>query len=123
MTAAAAGAVCASSALACELPAGTRVESPRYALSYRTIPAQITVGEQFVLELAACPKTGQSIPARVTLDAHMPEHRHGMYYRPSLKATASGRYRSEGWLFHIPGRWDFIFDLGGERLTHSVRIE
>ena len=41
--AAAGGVLYAGSALACELPAGTRVESPRYALSYRTIPAQITV--------------------------------------------------------------------------------
>ena len=121
--AAAVGVLHAGSALACELPAGTRVESLRYALSYRTIPAQIAVGEQFVLELAACPKTGKSMPARLTLDAYMPEHRHGMNYRPSLRATASGRYRSEGWLLHMPGRWEFIFDLGGERLTHSVRIE
>jgi len=123
LIAAAAGALCAGSAVSCELPAGTRVESQRYALSYRTIPAQISVGEQFVLELAACPKAGQGLPARLTLDAYMPEHRHGMNYRPSLKVTAGGRYRSEGWLFHMPGRWEFIFDLGGERLTHSVRIE
>ena len=115
--------MCAGSAQACELPAGTRLESQRYALSYRTIPAQIAVGEQFVLELAACPKAGKALPARLTLDAHMPEHKHGMNYRPSLETTASGRYRSEGWLFHMPGRWEFIFDLGGDRLTHSVRIE
>jgi hypothetical protein len=110
-------------AQACELPPGTRIESRRLELSYRTIPAKIAVSEQFVLELAACPKTGATFPGRVNLDAHMPEHRHGMNYRPTLEPMGDGRYRSEGWLFHMPGRWEFIFDLGGERLTHSVRIE
>ncbi len=99
------------------------MEARRVALSYRTIPAKIAVGEQFVLELAACPKAGAALPERVRLDAHMPEHRHGMNYRPSVKPAGSGRYRSEGWLFHMPGRWEFVFDLDGERLTHSVRIE
>ena len=108
---------------ACELPPGTRVESQRVVLSYRTIPSKIAVGEQFVIELAVCPKTGAASPERVKLDAHMPEHRHGMNYQPSLRPMGIGRYRSEGWLFHMPGRWEFIFDLDGERLAHSVRIE
>ena len=76
-----------------------------------------------MLELAACPKEGTVLSARVKLDAHMPEHKHGMNYQPSLESLGVGRYRSQGWLFHMPGRWEFIFDLGGERLTHSVRIE
>jgi hypothetical protein len=108
---------------ACELPPGVRVDSERLALSYRTLPAKIAVGQHFVLELAACPKQGAALPERVKLDAHMPEHRHGMNYQPSLKPLGGGRYRSEGWLFHMPGRWEFVFDLGGERLAHSVRIE
>ena len=113
----------AGGAQACELPPGARVESRRVALSYRTIPAKIGVGEPFVLELAACPKTGAALSGRVKLDAQMPEHRHGMNYRPSVKPMGGGRYRSEGWLFHMPGRWEFVFDLDGERLTHSVRVE
>ncbi|MEK6245063.1 MAG: hypothetical protein AABM33_11260 [Pseudomonadota bacterium] len=113
---------CAAAA-ACELPPGVRVESERLAISYWTIPAKIAVAQHFVLELAACPKTGAALSERVKLDAHMPEHRHGMNYRPSLKPMKGGRYRSEGWLFHMPGRWEFVFELGGERLTHSVRIE
>lgn len=123
LIAAAAGGAFAVAVQACELPAGTRLESPRFALSYRTVPAKIAVGEQFVLELAACPKAGSALPGRLKLDAQMPEHRHGMNYQPSVKPAGSGRYRSEGWLFHMPGRWEFTFDLDGERLTHSVRIE
>ena len=113
----------AGGAPACELPPGTRLESKRLVLSYRSVPSRIAVGEHFALELAACAKPGAALPERVKLDAHMPEHRHGMNYRPDLKPAGPGRFRSEGWLFHMPGRWEFVFELGGERLTHSVRIE
>jgi hypothetical protein len=123
LIAAAFAATVGGGAQACDLPPGTRVESNRVALSYRTVPSKIAVGEQFVLELAACPKTRAALSDRMKLDAQMPEHRHGMNYRPSLKPLGGGRYRSEGWLFHMPGRWEFIFDVDGERLTHSVRIE
>jgi len=110
-------------AQACDLSPGTRVESQRLALSYRTVPRAIAVGEPFVLEFSACTKAGTEFSGGVKLDAHMPEHRHGMNYRASVKPLGGGRYRSEGWLFHMPGRWEIIFDLGGERLTHGVRIE
>ena len=116
-------ALAAATATACELPSGARVESERIAISYWTIPAKISVGQPFALELAACPKRGSLSFERVRLDAHMPEHRHGMNYRTKVEALGNGRFRSEGWLFHMPGRWEFIFDLGAERLTHSVRVE
>ena len=110
-------------AAGCELPPGVRLQTERIEISYRTNPANIEVGKPFVVELAACPKKGAGISERVRLDAHMPEHRHGMNYRVKVIPLAYGRYRSEGWLFHMPGRWEFVFELGPERLTHSVRIE
>ncbi len=113
----------AGTAQACELPPGVRVESAQVSISYWTNPAKIAVGQPFVLEIAACAKIGAAFSGRVKLDAHMPEHKHGMNYQPSLKPLGGGRYRSEGWLFHMPGRWEFVFDFGGERLAHSVRIE
>jgi hypothetical protein len=116
-------ALIASGSVACELPPGVRVESERLRISYWTIPAQIAVGQPFVLELAACPKKGGIVSERVRLDAHMPEHRHGMNYRTKVVELGTGRFHSEGWLFHMPGRWEFVFDLGAERLTHSVRVE
>lgn len=116
-------AVVVAPALACELPPGKRIESPALSVSYRTVPARISIGEPFVVELAACSKRNAALPAQVKLDAHMPEHKHGMNYRPSVVSTGAGRYRSEGWLFHMPGRWEFVFDVGPDRLVDSVRIE
>ena len=113
----------AGAAQACELPPGVRVESAQVSISYSTHPAKIAVGQPFVLELVACTKQGAAVSGRVKLNAHMPEHRHGMNYQPSVEQVGDGRFRSEGWLFHMPGRWEFLFDVGAERLTHSVRIE
>ena len=119
----AAGSGLVADAQACQLPAGVRLETERLALSYRTIPSKIVVGEHFVVELAVCPKQNVELLDKIKLDAHMPEHRHGMNYRPAVAALGAGRYRSEGWLFHMPGRWEFVFELGAERFAHSVRIE
>ena len=110
--------MCSLGAAACELPPGKRVESGRVALSYRTVPAKIATGQHFAVLFAICP----NVSGPVKVDAQMPEHKHGMNYRPSV-VPAAGGYRSEGWLFHMPGRWEFVFEVGGERLADSVRIE
>jgi len=57
----------------------------------------------------------------------MPEHRHGMNYRPTVATSGEGRYRAEGLLFHMPGRWQLLFDVerGGrtERLAADILLE
>lgn len=94
------------------------MQGARHAVAYRTIPARPAVGEHFVVEIAVCPPS-----ERLAADAHMPAHRHGMNYRPALQPLGAGRFRAEGWLFHMPGRWEFFFDVGGERLADSVNLE
>ncbi len=118
----AATALCGA-AEACELPAGARAESARYVLAYRTVPAPVAIGEHFSLEYAICPRAGGPMPAAVTVDAWMPEHRHGMNYKASVTALGGGRFRAQGLLVHMPGRWEFVFEAGGERLVHSLRVE
>jgi hypothetical protein len=57
----------------------------------------------------------------------MPEHRHGMNYKTTLKPATGGRYEVEGFMFHMPGRWEFIFEVRGggttDRVTRSVTLE
>lgn len=115
-------ALLAPAAQACELPGGAaqQVKSATSTLLYRTAP--LRVGEHFAVEFAVCPA-----PEAVKVDAWMPEHRHGMNYKPTVAAQGGGRYRAEGLMFHMAGRWEFLFELrsGGktERLAHSVRLE
>jgi len=103
------------------------LESDRYAVAYRTLPSPVVAGEHFVVEFAVCPRNGAPAPDAVRVDASMPEHRHGMNYRPVVVASGGGRYKAEGLMFHMSGRWEMTFDLvsaaGTERLAGPLHIE
>jgi cytochrome c peroxidase len=87
---------------------GTRLESPRFVLAFKS--EAISVAQHFALDIAVCAKSG-SRPEEIKVDAQMPEHRHGMNYAPAVRQTAPGRWRAEGLMFHMPGKWQFMFEL------------
>jgi cytochrome c peroxidase len=95
---------------------GTRLESPRFVLAFRS--AGVEVGKHFGVDIAACAKSG-SAPSTLKVDAHMPEHRHGMNYTPSVKKTGPGQWRAEGLLFHMPGKWEFVFEIDSSDVLRS----
>jgi len=109
--------------------AGTRrtVEDSRYTIAYVTAPDPVVVGAHFVVDFVVCPRGGAPAAQSVRIDAAMPEHGHGMNYRPGVTTTAPGVYRAEGMLFHMPGRWDLAFDVVAgsrtDRLTGTLRVE
>jgi cytochrome c peroxidase len=102
---------------------GTRLESPRYVVAYKTEP--IEVAKHFALDIAVCPKANNPVPESIKVDAQMPEHRHGMNYAPTVEALGPGRWRAEGLMLHMPGRWEFVFELRAagatDRLTSSYQ--
>lgn len=109
-------------ALACELPGGAAqtLKSNTYTVLYRAAP--LKVGEHFTVDFVVCPA-----PEAVRVDAWMPEHRHGMNYRPEVRAQGGGRYRAEGLMLHMAGRWELVFEVRSagrtERLAQSLRLE
>lgn len=109
-----------------DIAGAQRIESPDYLVVFRTRPAKIRVGEHFTLEFALCPRGDRPGPETVSVDARMPEHRHGMNYKPTVKKIAD-RYEAEGLMFHMPGRWELSFDLhaGGkkEHLARSLSVK
>jgi hypothetical protein len=119
-------ALVAGSAQAC-LPgppaaSARRVQAGDAAIEFRPDPG-IIVGEPFTLDVRAC--DGLRL---VRVDAEMPEHRHGMNYVPSIRPLGQSRFRAEGLLFHMPGRWQLTFELKGgdgvpHRLTTDVTLE
>ena len=112
-----------AAAQGCDAP-GTRLESDRYVVVYRTRPAKLAVGEHFAIDALVCSKGRSAAPAGLRVDATMPEHRHGMNYRATVAAKGGGRYVAEGLLFHMPGRWQLLFDVetrgGSERLASDI---
>jgi hypothetical protein len=81
--------------------------------------APIAVGRHFAIEVQLCPADA----VLVRVDATMPEHRHGMNYRPSVKRLGDGRdgrWRAEGLMFHMPGRWELQLDVQSAGRTEHV---
>ena len=104
---------------ACKLTAqdGAFVAEGGVSLAWRTEPAAIAVGQPFVLTVKACPAGAELL----RVDASMPEHRHGMNYHPTLHPLGNGRWRVEGLLWHMSGRWEWRFDLRTGETVHSLR--
>ncbi|MBL8346797.1 MAG: hypothetical protein JNN03_15265 [Rubrivivax sp.] len=111
---------------ACPLPiepAGARqIGLGPLQLSWRAEPEALAVGRPFALLLHLCPAAARVL----RVDATMPEHRHGMNYRPSVKPLGDGRWRAEGLLWHMAGRWELAIEVenGSERtwLRQSVQL-
>jgi cytochrome c peroxidase len=121
---AAAGLIFFSAGEGCVPPLeGTRLESPRFVLAFK--PEEISVAQHFALEFAVCAKTGASVDS-IRVDAYMPEHRHGMNYAPEVKPLGAGHWRAEGLMFHMPGKWEFVFEVRAagstDRMSHAFLL-
>ncbi|MFN0186856.1 MAG: hypothetical protein ACKVQR_23840, partial [Aquabacterium sp.] len=59
-------------------------------------------------------------------DADMPAHRHGMNYRPTIKALQPGIWEVQGVLLHMPGSWRLIVEVQRgnqqQRLTQVLEV-
>jgi hypothetical protein len=103
-----------------------KIEGKRYVLAWRAVPP-IHVSEFFTLEVALCSRDGQPRVATLRVDAQMPEHQHGTNYRASVRPQGPDRFVVEGLLLHMPGRWEFSFDVNAgadrESLRTSVQVE
>ncbi|MCW5630907.1 MAG: hypothetical protein KIT47_18690 [Rhodoferax sp.] len=77
----------------------------------------IAVGRHFTIQVRLCP--ADAVLARV--DATMPAHRHGMNYRPSIKAMGAGLWQVEGLMFHMPGAWELRLDVQAGGRTETLR--
>lgn len=108
------------------LAGAQRIESVRYAIAFLTRPAKIAVGRHFSVEFAVCAKGDRPAPQSVQVDATMPEHKHGMNYAPNITKTGPDRYRADGLMFHMPGRWELTFELRSngqtEKLARSIVV-
>ena len=108
---------------------GAVLKAGELVLAYRPAgkASRIPMAKHFALEVQLCDGGGTSSARLNKTDATMPEHRHGMNYRPVITPLGSGRFRIEGMMFHMAGHWQLVFEVqaGKEltRLTHDVQID
>jgi cytochrome c peroxidase len=119
-----AAALTCKNAAACIPPLeGTRLESPRFVLAFK--PGAISVAQHFMVDIAVCAKAGVE-PESIRVDALMPEHRHGMNYAPQVQPLGPGRWRAEGLMLHMPGKWEFVFEIRAagtaDRMAHEYSL-
>jgi hypothetical protein len=78
------------------------------AASPQTLPP---TAKPFSLRLKLCPADARLL----RVDATMPEHRHGMNYKPMVQAAGrSAAFDArliEGIVLHMAGRWQFSFEV------------
>lgn len=112
----------------CEPGAGqTTAEGRTIKILFRTEPAPIKVGELFALHASVCVKSGVLLVRGFKVDASMPDHRHGMNYQPSVLRRGEREFVANGLMFHMPGRWQLVFDVdtanGRERVLYDHLID
>ena len=116
----------ADHATACDRPqgwtSGARLDGELWTAWWRSEPAPIPVGAHFAIRFHLC---GPPVD-RVRVRGWMPDHRHGMNYRPAVTLMGlSGKV--EGLMFHMPGRWELILNVRGaagrETLTAEAVLE
>ncbi|MCW5751017.1 MAG: hypothetical protein KIT81_07705 [Alphaproteobacteria bacterium] len=102
-----------------DIAGAKRLATDGQVLKFRTLPASPGVGQPFAVELALCGADGRPAATPPRVDAWMPDHRHGMNLKPQLRTLAPGRFMAEGFLFHMPGLWEFRFEIGAppDRVT------
>ena len=106
-------------------PGALRAEGREAVVLFQPRPAPMKAGELFALDVMVCSKHGEA--RALAVDATMPEHKHGMNYKPVVKRGAAGAFAVTGFMFHMPGRWQLVFEVdtsaGRERVLHDVTIE
>ena len=116
----------AGQAAACDRPEGwtdgAKIAGELWTAWWRPEPAPVPISAHFSIHFHLC---GPPVE-RVRVRGWMPDHRHGMNYRPAVTLDGvSGT--AEGLIFHMPGRWQLILDVRGaagrEKLTAEAVLE
>lgn len=112
---------------AADMKDARRAESGAYAVAYRLAPPNPGVSRHFSVEVAVCAKGGAPEPGGLRIEARMPAHGHGMNYAAKIRPLGDGRFHAEGLMFHMPGRWEFVFEFvagqATQRVTHAINFK
>lgn len=104
-------------------PANTWIlesSSGTYRFHVRLQSREMPLNQPFRMDIAVEVLTGPdwSEDHRLSVDARMPHHRHGMNRQPLVRAEGEGVYVVESMLLHMPGYWEIYLDV-----THEGKTE
>jgi hypothetical protein len=109
---------------ACFLRGGARFQIDEQTVVYaRFSDSAPLLSEHFSLYLLICKNDQPWSPTTLKIDAIMPDHGHGMNYRPEIIRVDPGRYEVHGLLLHMPGKWQFDVDLKQNGNRQKVQFD
>jgi hypothetical protein len=115
-----------TTAIACEKPANASAlysENDAYLVTLQLSADPVKVANPFTVNLKICRKDGKEFMGSVKADAQMPMHGHGMNYQPSLTQTGANSFMAEGFVLHMPGKWQFDIQMKEASQTAVMKID
>ncbi|MBF0277422.1 MAG: hypothetical protein HQM13_06525 [SAR324 cluster bacterium] len=88
------------------------LKSDRYRIAVSSLSGSVRVGKPFSVTAVVCDQKGAPADVNFRMDAWMPQHNHGMNYRPAVTRKSTGHFLVEGLMMHMPGMWQFTFKIG-----------
>ena len=93
-------------------------------VSWSSVDGEVPYNEPFSVELEL--KTLSELAmtqAEVDFDCRMPDHGHGMTVKTKVQPAGEGRFRVEGVLLHMRGRWVMSVDIRLDGITDKATFE
>jgi hypothetical protein len=87
----------------------------------------IVLNKLLSLHLTIHPKNSSAPPLpleKITFEASMPQHNHGMVTAPVVQALGKGDFRVDGVKFHMEGDWEVVvIVLGSKQVRFSIPLK
>lgn len=95
-----------------------------YAVKVAFMPALVVARDLIAdIEVQCNPKISCREPDSILFDAIMPEHGHGMDYKPSVERVGSGHYKVSGIRLHMRGNWQVHVDIVSGNQTERAQFD
>jgi hypothetical protein len=84
-----------------------------YQVACRPSPTKIVRNLPFDLQIAITDVYSDKLaePVKVSADARMPEHYHGMVRQAVVQQLSSRLFLAKGMMFHMDGLWEVYVDI------------
>ncbi len=84
-----------------------------YQIIFSPKTAQIPLNQYFDMDVQIKSAMGQTLkfPIKLSIDAGMAAHNHGMNSKPMIESLGQGKYKVKGLLFHMSGEWFLEFSI------------
>jgi hypothetical protein len=84
-----------------------------YQIIFSPKKGQMPLNQYFDMDVQIKSAMGQILkfPIKLSIDAGMAAHNHGMNSKPMIESLGQGKYKVSGLLFHMAGEWFLEFSI------------